>query len=126
MSKLKISDRNSGINALFFGMLFLFSPSVMLFDPFPDFIGYAFMIYGLTRLRDLSPELSTARRGFGGLRSAIPHSATIYRRTTTRALPQRPMCSSDGDCVQDFCASAGQWQCSTISISTASISCPTS
>lgn len=67
MSKLKISDRNSGINALFFGMMFLFSPSVMLFDPFPDFIGYAFMIYGLTRLRDLSPELSTARRGFARL-----------------------------------------------------------
>ncbi len=53
-----------GLHALFFGLIFLCNPNIMVFDIIPDFIGYAFMIYGLMKLRDLSPEIGIAQRGF--------------------------------------------------------------
>ena len=46
------------------GLVFFFNPCVNIIDILPDVIGCALMLYGLSRLRDLSPDLMNTRHTF--------------------------------------------------------------
>lgn len=51
-----------GFGFLLAGAIFLFDPFINIFDILPDFIGYALMVYGLSRLSDLELKVAEARR----------------------------------------------------------------
>lgn len=46
-----------GFRFIFLGMIFLFNPNVNVLDILPDFLGYALILYGLRKLRDMAPEM---------------------------------------------------------------------
>lgn len=46
------------------GMFFLFNPTINVVDPLPDFIGYFFILVGLTRISTLVDKLAEARKLF--------------------------------------------------------------
>lgn len=52
-----------GIGMIAAGMIFLFNPCVNIVDVLPDFIGYALIIFGLTKTAFLDERLKDARRG---------------------------------------------------------------
>ena len=67
MKKAEQSVRPSvllGIPCFAVGAVFLFNPFLNIFDFLPDFIGALFMLAALRRLRDVTPYLESARRGF--------------------------------------------------------------
>ncbi len=53
-----------GFGYIFTGFIFLFNPNINILDIMPDFIGYALIIVGLYRLRDLAPAIADSLRGF--------------------------------------------------------------
>lgn len=53
-----------GFGYIFAGFIFLFNPNINIIDIMPDFIGYALIIFGLYRLRDLAPAIADSMRGF--------------------------------------------------------------
>lgn len=53
-----------GFGYIFTGFIFLFNPNINILDIMPDFIGYALIIIGLYRLRDLAPAIADSLRGF--------------------------------------------------------------
>lgn len=52
-----------GVGMIAAGMIFLFNPFVNIVDVLPDFIGYALIIFGLTKTSFLDERLKDARRG---------------------------------------------------------------
>lgn len=58
--KTRSGPKYMGYEFIFAGLLFLFNPNFGVLDIFPDVIGYALMLYGLYRLRDMASELETA------------------------------------------------------------------
>lgn len=44
--------------------LFLFNPNITVFDFLPDFIGYALLIFGMSKIADLNDTLQEARKLF--------------------------------------------------------------
>lgn len=53
-----------GINYLIAGFVFFFLPNFSIIDLLPDFIGCLLILKGLTKLSDLTPVLSDAKRAF--------------------------------------------------------------
>lgn len=53
-----------GFSYIFAGFVFLFNPNYNIIDILPDFIGCALIVYGLVKLRDLAPDLESARSAF--------------------------------------------------------------
>lgn len=53
-----------GFGYIFAGFIFLFNPNINIIDVMPDFIGYALIIFGLFRLRDLAPAIADSMRSF--------------------------------------------------------------
>jgi hypothetical protein len=53
-----------GFGYIFAGFIFLFNPNINIIDVLPDFIGYALIIFGLYRLRDLAPAIGDSMRSF--------------------------------------------------------------
>lgn len=53
-----------GFKWIFAGFIFLFNPNFNVVDILPDFIGYAMIIYGLVKLRDLSSSFADAFKSF--------------------------------------------------------------
>jgi len=51
-----------GFGFLLAGAIFLFDPFINIFDILPDVIGYALIVYGLSRLSDLELKAAEARR----------------------------------------------------------------
>jgi hypothetical protein len=51
-----------GFGFLLAGAMFLFDPFINIFDILPDAIGYALIVYGLSRLSDLELKVAEARR----------------------------------------------------------------
>ncbi len=51
MGKVK---KNLGMVKLIIAALFLFNPNFVIIDVFPDFIGYAFLLSGITQLADIN------------------------------------------------------------------------
>lgn len=49
---------------IFAGMLFLAIPSISIFDIMPDFIGYALLVAGISRIADLNGRLEDASSAF--------------------------------------------------------------
>ncbi len=51
-----------GINFIIAGMIFLFNPFISLFDILPDVIGYALIVYGLSKIADVELKVMGAKR----------------------------------------------------------------
>ncbi len=51
-----------GFGYILTGLLFLFNPNVNIFDIFPDFIGYIFIIFGLSKLAFLDDRFRNAKK----------------------------------------------------------------
>ncbi|MBQ8404363.1 MAG: hypothetical protein IJX55_08085 [Clostridia bacterium] len=51
-----------GINFIIAGMIFLFNPFISLFDILPDVIGYALIVYGLSKIADVELKVMEAKR----------------------------------------------------------------
>ncbi len=51
-----------GINFIIAGMIFLFNPFISLFDFLPDIIGYALIVYGLSKTADVELKVREAKR----------------------------------------------------------------
>ena len=51
-----------GFGFLLAGAIFLFDPFINIFDILPDVIGYALIVYGLSRLSDLAIPFSRSER----------------------------------------------------------------
>lgn len=51
-----------GINFIIAGIIFIFNPFISLFDILPDIIGYALIIYGLSRIADVELKVMEAKR----------------------------------------------------------------
>lgn len=51
-----------GINFIIAGMIFLFNPFISLFDILPDVIGYALIIYGISKIADTELKVMEAKR----------------------------------------------------------------
>ncbi len=51
-----------GIKFIIAGMVFLFNPFISLFDILPDIIGYAFIVYGLSKIADVELKVMEAKR----------------------------------------------------------------
>ena len=51
-----------GFGFLLVGAIFLFDPFINIFEILPDFIGYALMFYGLSKLADLELKVAEAKR----------------------------------------------------------------
>ncbi len=51
-----------GINFIIAGVIFLFNPFISLFDILPDIIGYALIIYGLSKIADVELKVKEAKR----------------------------------------------------------------
>lgn len=56
--------KNLGLGHLIIASIFLFNPNVVVVDPLPDFIGYIFLISGLSQLADLNYYFENAIKGF--------------------------------------------------------------
>jgi len=51
-----------GFGFVLAGMIFLFDPFINIFDILPDVIGYALIVYGLSKMADLELKVAEARR----------------------------------------------------------------
>ncbi len=51
-----------GINFIIAGMVILFNPFISLFDILPDIIGYALIVYGLSKIADVELKVMEAKR----------------------------------------------------------------
>ncbi len=49
---------------LFPALCFLFNPNIAVIDPLPDFVGYIFLSFALSKLGDLNEPLGEARKAF--------------------------------------------------------------
>lgn len=56
--------KNLGLGNLIIASIFLFNPNMVVIDFLPDFIGYIFMILGLSQLADLNYYFENAIKGF--------------------------------------------------------------
>ena len=56
--------KNLGMGKLFIAALFLFNPNFVIIDLLPDFIGYAFLLWGIYQLSDLNYHFEEAARNF--------------------------------------------------------------
>ncbi len=61
MEKVK---KNLGLGSLIAGFMFLFNPDVSIVDILPDFIGYLFIVAGLTQISPLNEDIEDARKCF--------------------------------------------------------------
>ncbi len=57
-----MKKKNIGFLSLLFGFLFLSSPDIIIFDILPDFIGYIFILSGLSRLADIDERAADAKK----------------------------------------------------------------
>lgn len=62
MNKGNKSSKNQVFTLIAIGSLFLFNPTVNIFDPIPDFIGYLIMVYALGRYAYLNDSFKRAHR----------------------------------------------------------------
>ena len=60
----KVKNKNLYIGYITAGFIFLFFPSLSIFDIMPDFIGYLLITKGVTCLFDLNEDISSARSSF--------------------------------------------------------------
>ncbi len=56
--------KNLGLGHLIIASIFLFNPNMVVIDFLPDFIGYIFIILGLSQLADLNYYFENAIKGF--------------------------------------------------------------
>lgn len=56
--------KNLGLGHLIIASIFLFNPNMVVIDFLPDFIGYIFLISGLSQLADLNYYFENAIKGF--------------------------------------------------------------
>lgn len=56
-----MNKRSIGYKRLLTGFIFLLSPDISIFDLLPDFIGYIFIVSGLSRLADIDERARDAR-----------------------------------------------------------------
>ena len=61
MGKVK---KNLGLGYLVVAAFMLFNPNIVIIDFIPDFIGYIFMVAGLSQLADLNHHIEEASRLF--------------------------------------------------------------
>ena len=61
MGKVK---KNLGIGKLIIAALFLFNPNLVIIDYLPDFIGYIFLLLGISQLADLNYHFEEAQNLF--------------------------------------------------------------
>lgn len=66
MEKVK---KNLGLGSIIAGFVFLFNPDVSIVDILPDFIGYLFIVTGLTQIAPLNEDIEDARKCF--IRAAL-------------------------------------------------------
>lgn len=74
-----------GFGLIYTGLIFLFNPNINIIDVLPDFIGYALILFGLYRLRDLAPALADSMRSFFRL-----FICTLLKAAITFIIPQLP------------------------------------
>lgn len=58
-------NKNIGLSMIVISFVFLFEPSYALYDPLPDFIGYAVMCFALINLADINSQINDSLYGFG-------------------------------------------------------------
>ena len=51
-----------GLGFIIAGMIFLFNPFISIYDILPDIIGYAFIVYGLSKFADIELKVMEAKR----------------------------------------------------------------
>ena len=51
-----------GLGFIIAGMIFLFNPFISVYDILPDVIGYAFIVYGLSKFADIELKVTEAKR----------------------------------------------------------------
>ena len=61
MGKVK---KNLGIGKLFIAAIFLFNPNIVIIDFLPDFIGYIFLLLGISQLADLNYHFEESKNLF--------------------------------------------------------------
>lgn len=58
-------NKNIGLSMIAISFIFLFEPAYALYDPLPDFVGYAIMCFALINLADINSQIKDSLYGCG-------------------------------------------------------------
>ncbi len=61
---MKNKNEKMGLLIIAFAFIFLFNPNFNIVDILPDFIGYALLSVGLSKLADMNDDIAAAHKGF--------------------------------------------------------------